>query len=95
MVTALKTHPFKACFVFVAILFVVATTTAAASDYHADLHYHKDCVLCQLAQLALIQAPSILNLPPLSVALEEIPLLPFVHFHTLTVRIHFVRGPPL
>jgi len=45
-------------------LLVLLATTAASSDWHSDFHFHQNCVLCQLAQLAVILTAAVIVLPP-------------------------------
>jgi hypothetical protein len=75
-------------------LLIVAVTTAASSDWHSDLGFHKDCVLCQLAQLALILPPEGFGLPPLTLIACEIPAVWIIGVDSLRVRSNLTRGPP-
>jgi hypothetical protein len=94
MSAILNSIRFKALFLVVAILLIVAATTAAASDWHGDLRYHKGCVLCQLAQLSIVELSTGLDLPPPSIAALAIPLLAALHIQTTTISLRFVRSPP-
>jgi hypothetical protein len=77
-----------------AILIIVAVTIAAISDWHSDLCYHPDCVLCQFAQLSLIKSLIVVVLPPPSISLLEISLAPVLHVESSAISTHFNRGPP-
>ena len=79
---------------FMAILIIIAVTIAAICDWHSDLCYHPDCVLCHFAQLSLVESLMGLDLPPLSISLLEIPLEPILLIQSSPTKTHFNRGPP-
>jgi len=76
------------------VLIIVAATTAASSDFHSDLRPHQDCVLCSLAQLALVLPLSDFNLPPPVPAGWEACLVQAFQTDTLRTESTLVRGPP-
>jgi len=77
-----------------AVLIFIAVTIAAISDWHSDLCYHPDCVLCQFAQLSLIQTLACLVLPPPSISLLDMPPTPILLIESSLPSTHFNRGPP-
>jgi hypothetical protein len=83
----------KTGFLAAALLIVVATT-AASCDWHSDFGYHKDCVLCLLAQLALVLPSVGFNLPPPVLLGCEIPLVQIFCIDSLQLGSPFTRGPP-
>ena len=73
---------------------VFMATTAAATDIHCDLGYHKDCVLCQLAKLA-ITAPTIgIDLAAPILVIVELPPEATVKIHSRVISPFSTRGPP-
>jgi hypothetical protein len=77
-----------------AMLVVMAVTMAAVCDWHSDLVYHPDCVLCHFAQLCLVSASTILILPPPVVSKFEISQAPIIHSQTSKTGDCLFRGPP-
>jgi hypothetical protein len=76
------------------ILIIIAVTIAAISDWHSDLCYHPDCVLCQFAQLTIIESLAVLDLPPPTISLLEISAAPILLIHSSLIIARFNRGPP-
>jgi hypothetical protein len=76
------------------VLIIVATATAASSDFHSDLRFHKGCVLCQLAQLTLVVPHSGFDLPPPGPAAWETCLIQAFQIDTPPIKSGSVRSPP-
>jgi hypothetical protein len=76
------------------VLIIVAMTTAASCDFHSDFCFHKDCVLCQLAQLVLVVSHSDFSLPPPGQAGWETCLIQVFKIDTPSIKSGSVRGPP-
>jgi hypothetical protein len=94
MLSIPKSNRIKGLLSLMAILIVIAVTIAAISDWHSDLCYHQDCVLCQFAQLSLIESLTGLDLPPPSIALLEIAPAPLFLVQSSRIDTTLTRGPP-
>lgn len=94
MSNAPNSNRIKKLLSLVAILVFFAVTIAAVCDWHSDLCYHPDCVLCQFAQLSLTKALTCPALPPPSISLLEISLVPILLNQSSPPCTRFNRGPP-
>ncbi len=77
-----------------AILMIMAVTMAAVCDWHSDLVYHPDCVLCHFAQLCLVSTSGAVILPPPIISNFETAQAPVLHTQISQTGECFFRGPP-
>jgi hypothetical protein len=73
---------------------VFLATSAAAADIHYDFGYHKDCVLCQLAQLALTAPTTGIELPVPVMFIAEFTTEATAWIHSSVSSPFSTRGPP-
>jgi hypothetical protein len=95
MLAALNSLRPKKVILVTSILFVLAATIAASCDWHSDLCFHKDCILCQLAQLVLVEPNAGLGLltPPALLG-WKISFTRVHQGHSPPTNSTFNRGPP-
>ncbi|MBM3790907.1 MAG: hypothetical protein FJW35_11245 [Acidobacteria bacterium] len=94
MITTRGVGKARKCLLLLAAALVLLTTSAAAADFHPGLRHHKECVLCQLGQLALTVQTTSIDLPPPVLVVAELSAE-----ETTSVQSHIVgtistRAPP-